>query len=87
MENGEVVYKGFVLRPLAAYDDGMYAAMLILRNRDGIQTASGVLGSFACAIDARRFALKHGMHEIDQGTVAKPQSKPRWQPAFEGLRV
>jgi hypothetical protein len=85
MENGEVVYKNFVLRPLAAYDDGMYVAMLILRNGDGIQTATGVLGSFACALDARRFALKHGMDEIDQGTVPKAESHPRRHSASRWL--
>ncbi|MDR5736251.1 MULTISPECIES: hypothetical protein [Caballeronia] len=87
MENGEVTYKSFVLRPLAAYDDGMYVAMLILRNGDGIQTASGVLGSFACALDARRFALKHGMDEIDQGAVPKTESQPRRQSAFRTLQA
>jgi hypothetical protein len=61
--------------------------MLILRNNDGIQTASGVLGSFACALDARRFALKHGMDEIDQGTLPKPESQRRRQSGFGRLRA
>jgi hypothetical protein len=65
----------------------MYVAMLILRNGDGIQTASGVLGSFACALDARRFALKHGMDEIDQGAVPKTESQPRRQSAFRTLQA
>jgi hypothetical protein len=66
MEIGEIVYKGFVLRPLAAYEDGVYVAMVIVRKPDGSQSASGELGNFPCALNARRFALLHGMTQIDQ---------------------
>jgi hypothetical protein len=87
MNIDEVTYRNFVLLPLAAYDDGMYAAMLILRNGDGIQTASGVLGRFACALDARRFALKHGMAQIDQGAFPEPEFEPRRYSASRGVRA
>jgi hypothetical protein len=77
MENFEVAYKTFVLTPLAAYDDGMYAAMLIVRKPDGTQRATDVLGRFPCAIEARRFAIAHGMAQID----ARKLPEPEWRPA------
>jgi hypothetical protein len=65
MEDAEVAYKSFVLVPLAAYDDGTYASMLILRKSDGTQRATGVLGSFSNAREARTFAIAYGISEID----------------------
>lgn len=65
MENAEVTYKSFVLTPLAAYDEGMYAAMLIVRKPDDTQRATEVLGRFPCAPDAREFAIAYGMSQID----------------------
>ena len=65
MRNNEVAYKNVVLIPLAAYDEGLYAAMLIVREINGLQRASGVLGHFTAPAEARRFALEYGMAEID----------------------
>lgn len=73
MRDAEVTYKNVVLIPLAAYDEGTYAAMLIVREQDGLQRASGVLGHFACALDARKFALGYGMTEIDARRRAQPE--------------
>ncbi|KQR76451.1 hypothetical protein ASG35_15435 [Burkholderia sp. Leaf177] len=89
MRDGEIAYKNVVLIPLAAYDDGTYAAMLIVREFDGLQRASGILGHFACALDARKFALAYGMTEIDARRDAQPDPAKvhEWnahsQPAFE----
>ena len=77
MENVEIVYKRFVLTPLAAYDEGMYAAMLIVRKPDGIERATGVLGRFPCAVEARGFAVAYGMCQID----AQRLPEPDWRPA------
>lgn len=73
MENLEVVYKTFVLTPLAAYDDGMYAAMLIVRKPDGTERATDVLGRFPCAVEARKFAIAYGMSQIDARLLPQPE--------------
>lgn len=65
MRNTEVAYKDVFLIPLAAYDEGQYAAMLIVKELNGVQRASGVLGHFPCAGTARSFALDYGRAEID----------------------
>ena len=62
----EVTYKGFVLIPLAAYDAGIYAAMVIVKDTDQSQRAFGVLGNFADAESASRFAVECGMAEVDK---------------------
>jgi hypothetical protein len=72
MRDAEIAYKNVVLIPLAAYDEGTYAAMLIVREQDGLQRASGVLGHFPCPTDARKFALAYGMTEIDARWLAHP---------------
>jgi hypothetical protein len=72
MRQTEIAYKNVVLVPLAAYDEGSYAAMLIVRELDGLQRASGVLGHFPCPVDARKFALDYGMAEIDARWIAQP---------------
>ncbi|KDR37766.1 hypothetical protein BG61_07790 [Caballeronia glathei] len=72
MPDSEVTYKEFTVRPLAAYDDGMYASMLILRKPDGTQRATGVLGRFPCALEARRFAIGYDMAEIDHRRLPEP---------------
>jgi hypothetical protein len=72
MRDAEIAYKNVVLIPLAAYDEGSYAAMLIVRELDGLQRASGVLGHFPSPIDARKFALDYGMTEIDARWIAHP---------------
>lgn len=66
MNRYDVIYKDFVLIPLAAYDEGSYAAILIVRQRNGVESASRVLGIFPSPCLARQFALKHGMAEIDR---------------------
>jgi hypothetical protein len=65
MEDAEVAYKGFVLTPLAAYDEGMYAAMLVVRKPDGTERATQVLGRFPGAPEARRVAIAFGLSQID----------------------
>jgi hypothetical protein len=66
MFNEAVIYKGFALIPLAAYDEGSYAAMLIFEKADHSQTASGVLGTFSTAEEACRYAVEYGMAEIER---------------------
>jgi hypothetical protein len=66
MFKSELRYKGTVLIPLAAFDDGSYAAMLIVGSPDESQRASGVLGNFPTADEACRYAVEYGMAEIDQ---------------------
>ncbi|MDR5744478.1 hypothetical protein QCE73_15075 [Caballeronia sp. LZ029] len=66
MHQSSLAYRGFVITPMAAVDGGLYAAMTIVCDGDGIQRASGVLGHFACAEDARAFALSAGKKDIDQ---------------------
>ena len=62
----ELTYKGIVLIPLAAFDAGSYAAMLIVETPDETKRASGVLGNFPTADEACRYAVEYGMAEIDQ---------------------
>lgn len=71
MRDAEIAYKNVVLIPLAAYDEGSYAAMLIVRELDGLQRASGILGHFPCPVDARKFALDYGMTQIDARWLAQ----------------
>jgi hypothetical protein len=47
-----------VLTSVTAYDEGMNAAMLIVRKPDGTQRATEVLGRFSCAPEAGRFAIR-----------------------------
>lgn len=44
MSKVAVTYKGFFLTPLAAFDEGSYAAMVIVERPDHSEKASGVLG-------------------------------------------
>jgi hypothetical protein len=62
-------YRGFSITPLAAYDGGLYIAMVIIGERDGSQRASGVLGQFASAEDACAFAMSTAKAEVDQRIV------------------
>jgi hypothetical protein len=73
MSNPEIVYHGHALIPSAAFDEGLYAAMLVVRGRDGVQRASGVLGHFPCKAEACRFAIEYGMAEIDKRPVPEPE--------------
>ena len=77
MKEAEVTYKNVVLIPLAAYDDGLYAAMLIVGELSGVQRASGVLGHFPCPVAARKYALAYGMAEIDERVPAEPEHAQR----------
>ena len=86
MQDAEVTYKEFTLRPLAAYDEGMYASMLILREPDGTQRATEVLGRFACALEARRYAIAYGMAEIDHRRLPEPEWSTRKIPGSRRLR-
>jgi hypothetical protein len=72
MQCPEVVYKGFALTPVVAPDDGMYTAMLIVREPAGNQRATGMLGEFPCPQEARRFAFLYGMAEIDHQKTPEP---------------
>ena len=74
MSDPEIIYHGQALIPLAAFDDGLYAAMLVVRGADGVQRASGVLGHFPCKAQACRFAIQYGMAEIDK----RPLPEPEW---------
>jgi hypothetical protein len=66
MSKVEVAYKGFVLIPLAAFDSGSYAAMVITKQPDQSQRASGILGNFADADAACQYAVEYGMAQIDK---------------------
>ena len=79
MQRPEVIYKGFALVPVITSDDGMYAAMLTIREPDGVQRATGVLGEFPCPLEARRFALQYGMAEIGHRKVPEPEwTQSQW---------
>ncbi|MFM0324440.1 hypothetical protein [Caballeronia glebae] len=65
MNQPRVTYRGFVIMPMAAFDGGLYAAMTIICDVDGLQRATGVLGHFASAEEARTFALLAGKDEVD----------------------
>jgi hypothetical protein len=62
----QIHYRGFVITPLAAYDGGMYAAMVIIGDPEGLQRASGVLGQFASAEEACTYALVVGKEEVER---------------------
>lgn len=47
--------------------------MLIVRETDGVELATGVLGHFACALEARRFAVAYGMAQIDHRHTPEPE--------------
>jgi len=66
MSNLAITYKGFVLIPLAAREAGQYAAMVIIREPDNSERASGVLGHFANANAACQFAIEYGMAQVDR---------------------
>ncbi|MDR5781160.1 hypothetical protein QCE63_17195 [Caballeronia sp. LZ065] len=72
MHSPEVIYKGFALTPVVAPDDGMYTAMLIVREPAGTQRATGMLGEFPSPQEARRFAFLYGMAEIDHRKAPEP---------------
>ncbi|WP_159938841.1 hypothetical protein [Caballeronia arationis] len=46
--------------------------MLIVRELNGLQRASGVLGHFSGPAEARQFALAYGMAEIDDRPPGAP---------------
>ncbi len=73
MSNPEIVYHGQVLIPLVAFDEGLYAATLVVRGLDGVQRTSGVLGHFPCKAEACRFAIEYGMAKIDKRPVPEPE--------------
>jgi hypothetical protein len=54
-----------MLMPMAACDQGKYAAMLIIEDEDGLQRATGVLGLFDDVDTACRYALEYGIGEVD----------------------
>lgn len=66
MNQEQVNYRGFVITAMAAFDGGLYAAMTIICDGDGLQRASGVLGHFASADEACRFALLSGKDDVDR---------------------
>lgn len=74
METSEVIYGNLVLVPLAAYDEGMYAAMLVVRKPNEAEQATKVLGRFPSAGEARRYAIDYGMARI----AARDLSEPCW---------
>ncbi|MDR5780656.1 hypothetical protein QCE63_14630 [Caballeronia sp. LZ065] len=66
MDQTRFVYRGFVITPMAAYDGGLYAAMVIICDDRGQQRASGVLGHFDSPEQASAFALTAGTDEVDR---------------------
>jgi hypothetical protein len=61
----DVVYKGHVLSATAVLEQDTYAAMLTVRDPRGTRHPSEMLGEFASAIGAVRYAFAYGMAEID----------------------
>ncbi|SAK65999.1 hypothetical protein AWB76_03747 [Caballeronia temeraria] len=66
MNQPQFTYRSFVIMPMAAFDGGLYAAMAIVCDSTGLQRATGVLGHFATADEARAFALMAGKDEVDR---------------------
>ena len=58
-------YNDHSLVPLAAGERGSFASMVIVTKPNGARWASGVLGHFAEADDACRFAIEYGKAEVD----------------------
>jgi hypothetical protein len=69
----DVTYKGYRLTAMAVVEEDLFAAMLIVRDPSGTKRASGMLGKFASAIGAERYALAYGMAEIDHGPAPSPE--------------
>jgi hypothetical protein len=67
----DVVYKGHVLSATAVLERNAYAAMLVVRDPSGTRRASGMLGEFASAVGAMRYAFAYGMAEIDHRQSAQ----------------
>ena len=55
-QSENVIYKGHVLSATAVLEQDRYAAMLIVREPDGTRRSSGMLGEFASATGAVRYA-------------------------------
>ncbi|KAK45132.1 hypothetical protein BG58_20555 [Caballeronia jiangsuensis] len=64
-QSENVIYKGHVLSATAVLEQDRYAAMLIVREPDGTRRSIGMLGEFASATGAVRYAFAYGMAEID----------------------
>jgi hypothetical protein len=77
MSNLAITYKGFELIPLAAFDEGSYAAMVIVEQPDRSQRASGVLERFSNPDVACRYAVEYGMAEIDRRQDCEAIGDPR----------
>ncbi|BCF95336.1 hypothetical protein [Paraburkholderia sp. PGU16] len=65
MNREKTVYLGYSLQALAAYDDGSYASMYIVRPPGGTERVSPVLGHFASPADAVQFALRRAKTDVD----------------------
>jgi hypothetical protein len=66
MSTMTIEYRGFVLYPLAALEDGVYASTLIIEDLDYMQRATGVLAYFSDPDSACRHAIDFGMIEVDE---------------------
>jgi hypothetical protein len=66
MQAMSITYKGFVLKPVAEGEADCSLSKLIITGPDGRPRASGVLGCFASHDEACRFALEHGITQIDE---------------------
>ncbi|VXC96900.1 conserved hypothetical protein [Burkholderia sp. 8Y] len=78
----EVLYKGFALTAIAVEDaGGFHTAMVIVRTPSGGLRASGALGQFPCALQARRYAIEYGMADVDE----RDPPQPDWQLESGGL--
>jgi hypothetical protein len=54
--------------PLIVFERGAYVAMVVVREPDGVERASGALGRFSFRSGAYKFAIDYGMAEIDKRT-------------------
>jgi hypothetical protein len=68
----QTCYRGYSISPFAAYDGGLYAAMVIIGDQHGRQRASGILGHFASAEEACAYAAMFGREEVDCCVVHLP---------------
>ncbi|MBN3760584.1 hypothetical protein [Burkholderia sp. Ac-20365] len=73
MNSEKTLYLGYSLQALAAYDDGSYASMYIVRPPSGSERVSPVLGHFSSPVDARQFALRRGKMDVDRMSSEDPQ--------------
>lgn len=70
MANLRVSYRGVTMYPVAAYDGGQYAAMLIREDFDGSQRATGVIDYYPTPDAAYQAAIDLGIQLVNAESAA-----------------